>query len=244
MLIIKKRRYKLKIYAISDLHLSGEEIKKPMDIFGSYEKDYLKKIKENWDATINEDDVVLISGDISWAMYLKDAKPDLDFIDKLKVIKELVQGNHDYWWKSISGLRAVLQEGTHAIQNGSIRFNGVVICGTRGWSLPESSDDVSVEDIKIYNREVERMHISLKSTKDKRLEGDILIVMMHFPPRDYVLSKDSNFTALFSEYKVNKVVYGHLHGQHIQTPLYYVKDNIEYYLTSCDRVNNNLVRIL
>jgi len=155
----------------------------------------------------------------------------------------LLEGNHDYWWKSISGVRAVLKEGTYAIQNDSLRFEGFVICGSRGWTLPESSAEPSVEDIKIYNREVERMRLSLKSTIEKRQEGDLLIVMMHFPPRDYVLSKDSNFTALFNEFKVNKVVYGHLHGQHIQTPLYYVKDDIEYYLTSCDKVNNKLVRI-
>jgi predicted phosphohydrolase len=67
--------------------------------------------------------------------------------------------------------------------------------------------------------------------------------MMHYPPFDSTLA-DSGFTALFTEYKVNKVVYGHLHGQHIQTPLYYVKQDIDYYLTSCDKVNNTLVRIL
>jgi uncharacterized protein len=229
----------MKVYALSDLHLSGEEVKKPMDIFGSYVTGYIEEVKKNWNDTVENEDIVLISGDISWAMYLKDANPDLDFIGKLKGKKVIIQGNHDYWWKSISSVRAVLQEGTHAIQNDSIRFDG-----TRGWKLPESSEEASEEDIKIYNREVERMRLSLKSTIGKRQEGDVLIVMMHFPPRDYVLSKESNFTALFSEYKVNKVVYGHLHGQHIQIPLSYEKDGIEYYLTSCDKVNNKPIRIL
>jgi len=234
----------MKIYALSDLHLSGENVTKPMDIFNSYVKGYIDEVKSNWNSTVEDDDVVLISGDISWAMYLKDAKQDLDFIGKLKGIKILIRGNHDYWWKSISGVRAVLSEGTYALQNDSIRFNGAVICGSRGWTLPESSDEPSAEDVKLYNREVERLSISLKSAATIRQEGDILIVMTHFPPHDYLLSKDNNFTALFEMNNVNKVVYGHLHGQHIQTPLYYVKNDIEYYLTSCDKVNNKLVRVL
>jgi len=81
----------MKIYAISDLHLSGEEVKKPMEIFGSYVKGYIDEVKSNWNSTVEDNDVVLISGDISWAMYLKDAQQDLDFIGKLKGIKIIVR---------------------------------------------------------------------------------------------------------------------------------------------------------
>jgi len=234
----------MKIYAISDLHLSGENVKKPMEVFGSYTAGYIEEVKNNWESIVEENDVILISGDISWATYLKDAQTDLDFIGKLKGIKIIVKGNHDYWWKSISSVREMLHEGTYAIQNDSIRFEGVVICGSRGWTVPEPSVESTEEDIKLYNRETERLTISLKSAVEKRKNGDILIAMMHFPPCNILLEDtDSNFTKLFSEYKVNKVVYGHLHGQHIKTPLFYVKDDIEYYLTSCDKVNNKLVRI-
>jgi len=237
------KRFNMKIYAISDLHLSGEQITKPMDIFGSYVTEYVKELTKNWDAVMEEGDVVLIAGDISWAMYLKDAQDDLDFIGKLRGIKILLRGNHDYWWKSITGVRAALHEGTIALQNDSIRFDGVVICGTRGWTVPEPSIEPSAEDIKLYNRELERLNISLNSAVKKRQEGDIVIAMIHYPPYNSTL-EDSGFTALFKEYKVDKVVYGHLHGQHIQTPLFYEKDDIKYYLTSCDKVNNTLVRIL
>jgi len=234
---------KTKIYAISDLHLSGENVTKPMDIFGSYTTGYIDEVKANWDATVEDSDIVLISGDISWATYLEDAQSDIDFIGKLKGTKILIRGNHDYWWKSISNVRSTLHEGTYALQNDSIRINSTVICGIRGWTIPNPNVETSEEDLKLYKREIERLSLSLKSAKAKQQDGDILITMIHFPPFNDKL-EDNGFTTLFKEYHVNKVVYGHLHGKHIQTPLYFVKDDIEYYLTSCDKVENKLVRIL
>ena len=233
----------MKIYAISDLHLSGENVTKPMNVFTSYSAGYINELKNNWNITVENEDIVLISGDISWAMYLKDAQYDLDFIGHLKGVKILVRGNHDYWCKSISGVRAVLSENTYALQNDSFRFDGAVICGTRGWTIPEESVEKTAEDIKLYNREIERLRFSLKHGNAKREEGDVLICMMHFPPLNSSFV-DAGFAALFQEYKVNKVVFGHLHGHHIHTPLYQLRGGIEYYLTSCDKVNNNLVRIL
>ncbi|MDR0314283.1 MAG: metallophosphoesterase [Treponema sp.] len=172
------------IYAISDLHLSGENVTKPMDIFGEGWEGYIEKIQKDWDASVGEDDIVLIGGDISWAMYLEDAQPDLDFIGRFKGAKILVRGNHDYWWKSISGVRAALSVGTYALQNDSIRLDRVVICGTRGWTVPEptgiaeeisSQEDNSyknsAENLKIYNREVERLRLSLKDAAAKRKDS-------------------------------------------------------------------------
>jgi predicted phosphohydrolase len=153
-----------------------------------------------------------------------------------------VRGNHDYWWKNISGVRAALKRNIFALQNDSIRVDGFVICGTRGWVVPNPLVEASAEDLKIFNREIERLKLSLKSTSAQRKDGDILIVMMHYPPFGDSLG-DSSFTSLFEEYKVSKVVYGHLHGNHIQIPLYIEKGTVEYYLTSCDKVNNTLVRI-
>jgi predicted phosphohydrolase len=233
----------MKIHAISDLHLSGENVTKPMSVFNSYKSGYIDEVKKNWDSTVDENDIVLISGDISWAMYLKDAQYDLNFIGLLKGIKILVRGNHDYWWKSISSVRKALCGNTYAVQNDSIRFKNIVICGTRGWTVPEPSEEISAEDIKLRKREAERLQISLKDAADKRQEDDILICMMHYPPINSDLA-DNEFTLLLNEYKVDKVVFGHLHGSHIITPLYQIRKNIEYYLTSCDKVENNLVRIL
>ena len=56
---------KMKIFAISDLHLSNS-CDKPMDIFGGNWEGYTDKIIENWKAKVSDDDIVLIAGDISW----------------------------------------------------------------------------------------------------------------------------------------------------------------------------------
>ena len=90
----------MKIFAISDLHMSNGN-SKPMDIFGAKWVDYLDNIKADWNAKVTDEDVVLIGGDISWAMDLPDAIVDISTLIPLKGKKIFVRGNHDYWWKSI-----------------------------------------------------------------------------------------------------------------------------------------------
>ena len=67
----------MSIYAIGDLHLSGEPPTKPMEIFGEYWLGHKEKIKENWLATVTEADTVIVCGDISWAMGVKNVAEDL-----------------------------------------------------------------------------------------------------------------------------------------------------------------------
>ena len=59
------------IYTISDLHLSLNK-EKPMDIFGENWTKHSEKIKSNWQEQVKENDIVLMPGDFSWAMNLKD----------------------------------------------------------------------------------------------------------------------------------------------------------------------------
>ena len=61
----------MSVFAIGDLHLPGHA-QKPMDIFGSHWDRHFDVIKQNWLANITPEDTVLIPGDISWAMQLKD----------------------------------------------------------------------------------------------------------------------------------------------------------------------------
>ena len=143
----------MRVFAISDLHLSNA-CDKPMDIFGGRWVGYTQKIEKAWNETVQKDDLVLIAGDISWAMKLEEAVPDLLWIDSLPGNKIIIKGNHEYWWKSVSAVRQVLPASIQAIQNDAIKLDGLVICGTRGWDIPEKSS--SEEDIKIYKREIER----------------------------------------------------------------------------------------
>ena len=153
----------MKIWAISDLHLSFGA-NKPMDVFGGNWENYLDKIKEDWADKVSDDDIVLIAGDISWAMKLEETKADFEFLGALKGKKIIIRGNHDYWWASISNVRSVLPANVFAIQNDAIKFDDVIICGTRGWTVPEN-DFETAQDEKIYKRELIRLELTLKSAK-------------------------------------------------------------------------------
>ena len=69
----------MSVFAISDLHLSQVH-PKPMEIFGQHWQNYMRKIEECWRDMILPEDTVLIAGDISWAMKIEDAVPDLERI--------------------------------------------------------------------------------------------------------------------------------------------------------------------
>ncbi len=230
----------MKVYAISDLHLSlsGE---KPMDIFGEKWDGYLEKITADWQSKVTDDDVVLIAGDISWAMQLEEAVNDLQFLANLKGKKILVKGNHDYWWQGINKVRNSLPPNVYALQNDSVKIGNYVFCGSRGWVI-EGANEFTAQDLKIYRREAERFTLALKSAKNLIEDGDKLVCLIHYPPFNVRL-ENSLFTNLFEEYKVDKVVYGHLHGKDVKVYPKISKNGVEYYLTSCDQTKNNLIEV-
>ncbi len=124
------------VYAISDLHLALS-VDKPMDVFGARWSNYMERLRENWTATVGENDHVLIPGDISWATYLDQAYEDFRFINELPGKKIISKGNHDYWWTTKSKLDKFLDEnGFHSIRflhNNSYIVENLAVCGTRGW---------------------------------------------------------------------------------------------------------------
>ncbi|MBQ6359327.1 MAG: metallophosphoesterase, partial [Clostridia bacterium] len=87
-----------RIFAIGDLHLSLSVENKSMDVFGPGWANHVNRLREGWQDTVGEGDLVLVPGDISWGLRLEEAAADLDFIHGLKGTKMLLRGNHDYWW--------------------------------------------------------------------------------------------------------------------------------------------------
>ncbi len=230
----------MKIFAISDLHLSINN-PKPMDVFGERWEGYVEKIFDDWKQKVTDDDVVLLAGDFSWAMKLQDALADFDLLKSLPGKKVIIKGNHDYWWPSISVLRQALPENIFALQNDAIKFGDVIVCGTRGWTVPEPGESQSSEDEKIYKREVIRLELTLQAAQKLQTNGEKIVCMMHYPPCNF-RREASGFTTLIEKYNVNAVVFGHLHGyKKIQTK--FVLNGIDYYLTSCDMVENRLTAI-
>ncbi len=230
----------MKIFAISDLHISTNT-NKPMDVFGGNWVGYIDKIRADWLDKVTDEDLVLVGGDISWAMDIEEAEKDILTISDLNGKKILIKGNHDYWWSGINKVRDMLPEKFYALQNDSVRFDGVVICGSRLWSVP-GSPDFSEQDMKLYLRETERLKLSLKSAQKLMQTGDKLVALVHFPPFN-VQRESSAFTDIFEEFGVHSVIYGHLHGKNVRADKLVVKNGVKYYLTSCDQVDNKLQEI-
>lgn len=217
----------MKVFAIGDLHLPGGQ-DKPMDVFGGHWDDHFGRIHAAWEQSVGEEDVVLLPGDISWAMKLDAAMEDLGAVAALKGTKIITRGNHDYWWTSISKLRARLPVSMHALQNDSHMVGGLCFAGSRGWSCPGSMG-FSAHDKAIYERELLRTRQSLQSAP----EGVVIIAALHFPPVNE-RHQPSGFTELFREFGVRTVVYGHLHGRSCKNAFEGVHDGVEYHLCSSD----------
>jgi len=228
----------LAIYAIADLHLPGGDIK-PMDVFGAHWAGHFEKISEDWRSRVKEEDIVLLPGDISWAMSLSDAKGDLEAIGALPGRKILLRGNHDYWWSGIGRVRDVLPQNMFAIQNDCILMDDTIFCGTRGWLLP--GEQTSAEDLKIYQRELLRLNMTLTQARRKSQEAPI-VCMMHFPPLTDAC-RNTGFVDLLEQHGVSDVVYGHLHGAGLKTAFRGEHRGMRFHLCSCDGLNFRLLQL-
>lgn len=165
----------MRVYAIADPHLSRVH-PKPMTVFGAGWEGHPEAFFRGWREVVGEEDLVVVPGDISWAMRLSEAIPDLLDLARLPGRKVLLKGNHDYWWPSISRLRAALPPGMYALQNDALVVDGVAVAGTRGWQYPPQTP----EDEKVFAREVERLKLSLKALEGQPYRH--LVVAFHFPP--------------------------------------------------------------
>lgn len=224
----------MKIFAISDLHLSfAPYIEKPMNIFGSRWEEHEKKLEEYWRKIVTPEDVVLVGGDTSWGLKLDDAIYDLDWISNLPGRKILIKGNHDLWWNSISKLNS-LYPNMDFLQSNFFKAGDFAICGSRGWVCPGATE-FTTHDEKIYKRELIRLKLSLEMAKmagEKRIIG-----MLHYPPTNDHFHK-SGFTDLFTEFGVERVIYGHLHGRdNFDKGFKGEMNGVLYDLTSYDYLN-------
>lgn len=218
------------IFGISDLHLSFG-VDKPMDIFGDHWANHDQQMKKHWIDTITDEDIVLVPGDISWAMNFDEFIPDLDFMRTLPGFKILVRGNHDYWWSSISKVRQLIGGQGYAIQNDSLLLpNGIAIAGTRGWNCP-GDKEFSEHDKKIYLREVTRLELSLSHAK-KQNPSEIWVMMHYMPTNDR--HQRNEMIELLESYQVKKVVYGHLHSYGHGIKIDGTHWNIEFHLIASD----------
>ncbi len=220
------------IFAISDMHLSlnGD---KPMEVFGSRWDNYVQKMEYNWNRIVRDEDLVIIPGDISWAMYLQDTLYDLRFLNSLKGQKILIRGNHDYWWSTLSKMEKFVSENKldtiKFLKNTAFMWGKTAICGTRGWNIAKSNS--STEDVKIYERERQRLLLSLEDAA--RIEHNKIIVALHYPPYEKNQVGDG-FMDILMNYNVSDCIFGHLHGASHNVAPIGIENNIRLRLVSCD----------
>ncbi|MDU2198730.1 MAG: metallophosphoesterase [Peptostreptococcaceae bacterium] len=229
----------MSLYAIGDLHFSTS-VNKPMNIFGDNWDNHEIKIIDSWRLKVKPEDTVLVLGDTSWGINLEEAKSDLDIISELPGQKFFVKGNHDYWWTTVTNLNK-LYDNCKFMQTNFYEYGEYAICGGRGWICP---NDVKFDskDEQIYKREENRIRISLEAARKNGYEK--IIVVTHYPPTNDKL-EESLFTRLYEEYKVEKVIYGHLHGREsFKMGLKGIRNGVEYILASCDYLNFDLIKIL
>ena len=226
------------LYAIGDLHLClGAP--KPMDIFGGAWVGYMQKLQDGV-SMIGPEDTTVLLGDLSWALDLEHAKEDFAWIDQIPGRKIILKGNHDYWWSTASKFYKFCAENAFSDQwilnNNHYEYEGIAICGTRGWFFEE--DRSGEHDEKIFKRELLRLEASLQSA------GDLpKIVFLHYPPR-YKGYECPEILELLKRYEVRSCYYGHLHGPSHALAMEGLWDGIDYKLVAADKLNFRPMRIL
>lgn len=227
------------LYAIGDLHLSGAS-NKPMDIFGGGWKNHTARIVENWNRVIDAADVVIINGDVSWAMSEDELKPDMELIRSLPGKKIISLGNHDYWFDSATKFHNAYPEIELLIKGNCLKYEDFHICGTRGWLCPDAQD-FGKEDLRVYNRELQRLKASLDAAMKDGAKD--IICILHYPPFVHA-EAGSGFLDLIRAYPVKRVVYAHLHGESCRYAHTGMIGGVEYILTSADHLGFAPKRVL
>lgn len=249
----------MKIWALADLHLALSVPSKNMNVFGPAWEGYMDKIAASWKELVSPEDLVLLPGDITWAMRLEEAKIDLEWIDHLPGTKVMIRGNHDYWWSSAKKMSEIFPPSVHFIHNTAFHWNDIAIGGTRLWDtpeynfngyvhfqenpkarpLPEESHDKD-KDAVIFERELERLKLSLRQMNPS---AKLKIVMTHYPPISADL-KASRASAILEEFGVNICIFGHLHNLKKEKPMFGEVRGIKYLLTSADYLDFRPILIL
>jgi uncharacterized protein len=242
----------VKLFAISDPHLSFGVPGKSMDRFGSVWVNHTSRMQQAWDATVGPRDIVLVPGDISWAKKFEDVLPDLEWLHARPGKKVILKGNHDIWWPSVQLMDQALPSSIRFLQHNSLKLGPFVFFGSRLWDTDEYSvfdliewdtkkgaipgvlsETDKVAQKKLFDRELQRLQLSIDSLH--QTGPGIRIGLTHYPPLTHTLAH-SRPAQMLKDAGAQHVVFGHLHS---------VKDSwrgkafgewegVHFHLTSCD----------
>ena len=231
----------MSLYTIADLHLSTfDKTNKSMEVFGKSWADYMLRIENNWRHLVEENDIVIIPGDVSWALSLEESESDMKFLDSLPGKKIIGKGNHDFWWSTMKKHEAFFEKnGIKTISflfNNAHEFDECIVAGTRGWYNDEDAanapDNADFE--KLTNRENLRLKTSLEAAKKMQefSPHKEIVVFMHFPPFWNGKTSDG-LISLLKDYGIKRVYFGHIHGNYTVPPCFSY-EGIEMHIISAD----------
>lgn len=229
----------MKVFAIADLHLPGAG-SKPMDVFGPKWGNHAARIADNWRGLVSGEDLVLLPGDLSWAMRLQEARDDLALIESLPGMKVLIHGNHDYWCGSPGKVRAALGPTTRLIRFDALAVGDVAVCGVRAWLSPGHPDYDPETDARHWARARVRLRMSLEALAG--IDHKVAIAMFHYPPID--ACHTTVLCEMVREAGVSHVVYGHVHGEALADIFEGERDGVHYRCVSADHVGFAPVRVM
>jgi len=218
----------MRLWALSDPHLTLATPQKAMHVFGEVWRDHEARIERAWRERVSEQDVVLLPGDISWASRLSDALTDLEFLHRLPGTKVLLPGNHERWWESISEVRAELPPSLRAISGDHVEVGNWLVFGTRLWEheeircdglvqwnrLSDKRPDTRTEadrasNTRIYERELGRLERCIAALPNRPWLKRICLT--HYPPIGPDL-EPTRASALVESSGADVCVFGHLHS--------------------------------
>ncbi len=236
----------MKVWALSDPHLSFAS-PKPMHIFGEHWRNHWDKIEQGWRACVEPRDVVLVTGDISWARRFARALPDLEWLDRLPgAHKLIVRGNHDLWWPESPDQRAQLPPTLRLLEGNALQLGGHIFCGTGGWLTP-ADPYFEPLDRGLFERELAALQRALEQARElgsaAGQPGAAIHVLLHFPP--YTSDgKPTAFDHLLHRFPVRTVTFGHFHfPQEWAAAPQGRLNGVHYTLASADFVQFHPVRL-
>ncbi len=215
----------MSLYAIGDLHLHFQsELKAPGQLLEPVWKDHEERLKRNCEKLIRPDDTLVLVGDHSWGRNMTECEKDLEYINKLPGRKILLRGNHDMFWdaKKTKVLNQQFEGKLFFLQNNYASYQDYAIVGTKGYTFEGPfyvrrnkiigwDEAAEANAVKLIEREMERLRVSFEAARNDGFSR--FIMFLHYPPTN-VMERNSDFTAIAEEYRVEQVIYAHCHGEH------------------------------
>ena len=189
----------MSLFALGDLHLHYQSVlKAPGQLHGRVWKNHEEKFRKYCAKMIQPQDTLVLVGDHSWGKNLSECELDMQYIMELPGRKILTRGNHDMFWdaKKTKALNEQFAGRLEFLQGNYYTYEDYALVGTKGYTFEGPfylnrrgqivgwDEDQEEHARKLVKREAERL-----------------------------LEKDSVFTKMAEEYRVEQVIYAHCHGE-------------------------------